>query len=214
MRFFLLIIFVILQISCGPMITQGGYVDDVYESDPMPPGPECYVKCLTSISYGNDIIEYTGNDFDDTNVTKARIIVKEADSKWVKKKDDKDCLSANPEDCMVWCLVKEKPDYYKYYTLKDTSVNKEFKIIKLNPKKSVSKRTWVEVLCDTEIDSKLYHEMLEALIDLTYLTEVDRQEDSEFNYRIENAMSLFQTDNYLPECPFSIESLSLLKVLD
>ena len=34
-----------------------------------------------------------------------RIEVSPANEKWVKRKADKNCLSANPEDCLVWCLV-------------------------------------------------------------------------------------------------------------
>jgi len=29
-----------------------------------------------------------------------------ATTKWVKKKADRNCLSANPDDCLVWCLVE------------------------------------------------------------------------------------------------------------
>ncbi len=35
-----------------------------------------------------------------------------ASTKWVKKKADKNCLSADPNDCLVWCLV-ETPARFK-----------------------------------------------------------------------------------------------------
>ncbi len=38
-----------------------------------------------------------------------------ASTKWVKKKADKNCLSADPNDCLVWCLV-EVPAQYKTVT--------------------------------------------------------------------------------------------------
>lgn len=41
-----------------------------------------------------------------------RILVKPAHTKWVETKGDKSCLSADPKDCIVWCLV-EVPDEYK-----------------------------------------------------------------------------------------------------
>jgi len=31
--------------------------------------------------------------------------------KWVKKKTDRNCKSSNPDDCLVWCLVKTKGTY-------------------------------------------------------------------------------------------------------
>ena len=46
------------------------------------------------------------------------IEVAAASSKWVKKKADKNCLSANPEDCLVWCLVETPaPVSYTHLTL-------------------------------------------------------------------------------------------------
>ncbi|MFK8006693.1 MAG: peptidoglycan-binding protein [Saprospiraceae bacterium] len=41
-----------------------------------------------------------------------RILVKPAHTKWVETVGDKNCLSADPKDCIVWCLV-EVPDEYK-----------------------------------------------------------------------------------------------------
>ncbi len=34
------------------------------------------------------------------------IVTAPASEKWVKKKADPSCLSANPDDCLVWCLVE------------------------------------------------------------------------------------------------------------
>ncbi len=34
------------------------------------------------------------------------IVVRPASTKWVKKKADRNCLSADPNDCLVWCLVE------------------------------------------------------------------------------------------------------------
>ncbi len=38
-----------------------------------------------------------------------------ASTKWVKKKADRNCLSADPNDCLVWCLV-EVPAQYRTVT--------------------------------------------------------------------------------------------------
>ena len=45
------------------------------------------------------------------------IEVSPASSKWVKKKSGDNCLSADPEDCMIWCLV-EVPAQYRTVTKK------------------------------------------------------------------------------------------------
>ncbi len=41
----------------------------------------------------------------------SRIETKPASTKWVKKSATANCLSANPDDCMVWCLVETPPEY-------------------------------------------------------------------------------------------------------
>lgn len=43
------------------------------------------------------------------------IEVTPASTKWVKKKADRNCLSADPNDCLVWCLV-EVPAQYRTVT--------------------------------------------------------------------------------------------------
>jgi len=40
-----------------------------------------------------------------------KVLVERAKEEWVKKKADRNCLSANPDDCMVWCLVKIPAKY-------------------------------------------------------------------------------------------------------
>ncbi len=44
-----------------------------------------------------------------------RIEVTPASTNWVKKKADRNCLSADPNDCLVWCLV-EVPATYRTVT--------------------------------------------------------------------------------------------------
>lgn len=40
-----------------------------------------------------------------------QIEVTPASTKWVKRKADKNCLSADPNDCLVWCLVETPAQY-------------------------------------------------------------------------------------------------------
>jgi len=43
--------------------------------------------------------------------TTERVEVSPASTKWVKRKADRNCLSANPDDCLVWCLVEVPAEY-------------------------------------------------------------------------------------------------------
>lgn len=51
--------------------------------------------------------------------------------KWVKTLNDKNCRSANKEDCMVWCLYNVPATYETITILKDTTQSKSFVIKKI-----------------------------------------------------------------------------------
>lgn len=56
--------------------------------------------------------------------------VSPATTKWVKRRADKNCLSENPDDCLVWCLV-EVPAKYETITktvLKSAATTKSVEI--------------------------------------------------------------------------------------
>ncbi len=65
-----------------------------------------------------EIESYTGENYQPKEYTIKEITGKaswdeltfepQGEPKWVKKKADQNCLSANPEDCLVWCLVETK----------------------------------------------------------------------------------------------------------
>ncbi|MFK8008341.1 MAG: hypothetical protein AB8H03_18430 [Saprospiraceae bacterium] len=40
-----------------------------------------------------------------------RQIIQPAGTKWIKKRADKNCLSNDPKDCMVWCLLEIPEEY-------------------------------------------------------------------------------------------------------
>lgn len=46
-----------------------------------------------------------------SNYKEERIETNPATTKWVKRKADKNCLSADPNDCLVWCLVEVPAEY-------------------------------------------------------------------------------------------------------
>jgi len=44
-----------------------------------------------------------------------RVEVRPATTKWVRKNADRNCLSADPEDCFVWCMVEVPAEYQLIY---------------------------------------------------------------------------------------------------
>lgn len=216
MKYFFFAVLILIQISCSQMYTSGGKLNPVE----IPSGKGCYVVCLTSSHYnivGIPIIEYNGSNFNDPNVTYTSTLLKEPTSKWVKKRADKNCLSANPEDCIVWCLVEEDRDYYEYYTLIDTSVNKQFEIKNFSSQKNLNiekLREWKEVLCESDLTEDIYYELQDALIDLNYMLTSDGKDYPMFNSKMKEALANFQRDKKLPIGGLTLESLTLLKVVD
>lgn len=215
MKNFFFLFLLVIHVSCGQMYTSGGMLNP----DAKPTGPGCHVVCLMPSHYntiGIPIIEYTGSDYNDPNVTYTSTLLKEPASKWEKKKADKNCLSANPEDCLVWCLVEGDRDYYEYYTLIDTSINKQFEINNSDSGGNVNLekyRKWKEVLCEADITEDIFYDLQEALIDLDYMLSSDKEDYPTINSKMKEALANFQRDKKLPMGYLTIESLSLLGVL-
>ena len=66
-----------------------------------------YYTSVSSVEFERIPMEY--------ETTTERVEVSPASTKWVKRKADRNCLSANPDDCLVWCLV-EVPAEFKTVT--------------------------------------------------------------------------------------------------
>lgn len=44
-----------------------------------------------------------------------RVEIRPASTRWIRKKANRDCLGAEPDDCFVWCLVEEPAQYQTFY---------------------------------------------------------------------------------------------------
>ncbi len=44
-----------------------------------------------------------------------QIEVRPASTRWIRKKSDRDCLSANPDDCFVWCMAEVPAQFQTLY---------------------------------------------------------------------------------------------------
>ncbi len=66
-----------------------------------------YAKCLIQDEYEvyeEDLLVYTGSDYSLVGVEKEIAIFSPATTKWEKKKSP-NCRSADPNDCLIWCMV-------------------------------------------------------------------------------------------------------------
>lgn len=119
MKKYLIISICISLLSCSKSF----YDQEVsYQGKSFPPGPsshhdsqmptepgKCYAKCIVPNQYDlteRELLEYTGSDFENPLVDLIQFQSSPAISKWVKKKADNNCVSSDPDDCLVWCLEK------------------------------------------------------------------------------------------------------------
>jgi hypothetical protein len=202
---------IILIIATDRMAAQPGSMM------PSEPG-KCYAKCYIKPKYGlKDMLlpRYTGANTDtlvNTNITALRFTPQAAGTKWVKKKADKNCLSANPDDCLVWCLVDVPATPSIAYFVKDTMLTKEyvwevFPVMRLISRGGYTE--WKDVPCDGDVTPTMLKKLQKALMkeDL-YLGEID----GKMSQSLKDALNKYQSQNHLFEGAITYETLKSLKI--
>lgn len=191
-------------------IFRGDQVD--IEADP----DKCYAKCWIPDKIETkyeEVVYYTGDEKKE-NVS-LHIIEHEispASTKWVKKKADRNCISADPNDCLVWCLVEVPAQVEKHKILIDTTESKNFEIRQLEYK-AVEKRGYLEwrtVLCEQEVSENIVHQIQDKLRAADYY---NKNNSSSLNKSILKALKSFQKDNGLPVGHLDQETLQHLGLL-
>jgi len=184
---------------------------------PSEPG-KCYAKCLTP-----DIIEeetltfniYTGDDPEiESQYVKTEVVeIAPASSKWVKKKADKNCLSADPNDCLVLCLVATPAQTITVNNiLIDTTASKDFEIETHNidfVSASGGQQVWMTVICNP--DELLTAEVQQVLNEEGY--DLSREiMQGVFGKASKKALIQFQKDNELHIGGLTEETLDILGI--
>lgn len=180
---------------------------------PSVPG-KCFAKSLfpEQIKYAKDTILHYSNIYT-LEHTEEKIILQGESHKWVKKKKDKNCISTDPNDCLVWCseLIPEK------YIIKRTPVNLEKATLEYKEPieyevfRIPSHTDWTEIICEEDVSSELIIQIKKALISRNYF-----DNDLEFSEKIEApfkaTLSRFQKDNGLPVGQLDIKTLEALEI--
>lgn len=213
---FCVLLFSLLLYSCTPIYYPTDSLSNKTIGDKMPNKPgSCYAKCFIPNKYETETLsyaKYTGDKNDDPNVEK--IVVQEGvkTTRWVKKKADKNCLSSNPDDCLVWCLVEDVEDEIVRFAVKDTTLTTDFIWIEEEKKNLVSKggfTEWREVVCANELSSKFYENITSALIENGFqLNPLNNSASQEFKA----ALIKYQENNYLPVGQIDFETLQSLNI--
>jgi len=179
---------------------------------------ECYAKCLIpdqSETQSNFIAVYTGYESDeqDLDIEIKKVQTSPAKTEWVKKKANRNCLSQDPNDCLVWCLVETPAEFKEYKIVKDTSQTSDFEMVELKQEKLTKKggfTEWRTILCESKMTKSVISEIQTSLKTNSYYTgEITGNLGSETR----SALTKFQQKNSLPVGHLDFETLDALGVM-
>jgi len=178
---------------------------------PQEPG-KCYAKCKISESGGKVISvvkTYSAEESIEESIMESRE-VSPAGTKWVKKKADKNCMSANPDDCLVWCLQETKAIYDTRWVEIDSSGEEALQIVysEYETPNQEGRTEWREVVCQGDLTPSLISEIRVALLDRGYEAGIGQKADDIFK----KSLLKFQADNNLPYGQLDVDTLSALGV--
>lgn len=184
------------------------------QSMPNEPG-KCYAKSLTSGSYVQkiDTLGIFGLDEDIPSDLLNKVETVPEAEKWEKKKADINCLSADPEDCLVWCLVKQEAEYATPVVRTDMMIKKKYVILDARFQNKVGSQTvWKEVLCENDIRTVgLMTNVNLALIARGY--EVG-EASNEMTKGTKEMLIKFQQDNALDYGQLDVDTLKALGIIE
>ena len=172
----------------------------------------CYAKSKILQSTTIEALVYTGIDTDAPTVQLVTDIISPAGgTKWVKKKADKNCRSRDPNDCLVWCLEKTPEETVSYYTVIDTTINKEFEYLNLiadNIEPSYVNE-WRRVVCADRMN-RVIDEVQFYLLD--YGFDISTPLTGKMDEETKTALWQFQKDHNLPIGSLNYETLSFMDI--
>lgn len=174
---------------------------------------ECTVKCTVDAiteSVNKTHYIYTGSDTTGLNVTMTTITIMDARKELVKKRKDKNCISDNPEDCMIEVLEEIPAVTMNLYTLPNTDKTKEYdiRIEKMTVVKREAGLVDEAVVCPKNRTSNLIKKVQAELKKLGYPVASNGILDQSTNL----AMVDFQRSNQLPYGDLTLSTLAALNI--
>jgi len=118
------LILLIFCVACSATSSLLEETDKIELAQPKIIDGKCYQKVLIDPETYDLLDSYpvfTGKDTSNYYFGIIETLVSPAISKWVKTKVNRNCLSVNPEDCFVWCLVKSPAQIEEILNKQQTS---------------------------------------------------------------------------------------------
>jgi hypothetical protein len=210
-RYFYFFLTAVLLFFTTCAFAQSGEVTEEFIHDPFNGNKgKCFAKCLVPFENFEDgvlIPIYTGEDKDIQGI---ELILKEdkpSTTKWVKKNADLKCLSADPNDCLIWCSVSVPPYYQEIYMVQDTNLIKDFEMRPLAEYTSEEKQRigWFELLCEEKLNERFYSALTVALKRKGYATKKENDKDY-----LKKELTRYQRNNNLPVGNLNVVTLEHL----
>jgi len=196
-------------------------------------GSSCYTQCASGIVYeplSGVFSIYTGKETINKNIyNELEVIIKPPTTEWCKRKADRNCMSVDPEDCLVWCLVEIPEEKETLRILLDTTEIKNFEVRNILPEQKYRIVKWeglicdidktiieiedveykeresVEVLCNKKISKSLLNNLKDKLQGKGYF-------DEQVGKPLRFHLSKYQEDNNLPIGQLDIETMKALNI--
>lgn len=139
-------------------------------------------------------------------------------TRWVKKKGDKNCLSLDPNDCLVWCLEEVPAITIEMPPRFHISSPYVYQIV---PNEYILKKYYDEVvariLCEVDRPQVLKF-VVNAMTSKNYLRKKEPDETQEkyqqyINENLEQAMEEYQLENGLSQVPWELPTLVALDIV-
>lgn len=178
---------------------------------------KCFAKCLMpdqTASSTEEYAVYTGNELEEkVDLEVKEIVLQEKTTKWIKKKADRNCISKDLKDCLVWCLIEVPEVKETLKVLSDTTQSNNYEWKKIEYEVVTQKggfTEWKTVLCEKNITKIIVGDIQNSLRGKEYYEGKDTQR---LDALTKSALTKFQRDNNLPVGQLDYETLDLLGIV-
>lgn len=131
-------------------------------------------------------------------------------TKWEKKKADRNCLSADPNDCMVWCLVEIPARPTEVFEVVHSSTPSA-DISSLPTITSEESYIVMDEVCKIDYNQKTLNQLSQILHNQGYLGK--QKEFKQLSGRLLKALNQMQEDFFLPIGQLNGPTLKVLQQL-
>lgn len=173
--------------------------------------PDLYhFNCEDDMEIGHVEKLYFVYNGDDEGIQTEELIIEstKATTKWIKKKANRNCRSADPNDCLVWCLVEVPAETISYQVIRDTLSTKDWHQY-WHREYDLGETSNERVLCKNEITEELLDAIKTKLIsrgaDLN-----SKKKYKKLRKSLKKELNYFQKDSNLGVGRLSYETMAYL----